>query len=515
MITGVARPTLRIKTMQHIRIIQYVYHTILCFCIVFTTGCAQAEDLSIDSWSTSKPLQRLRVSSNGRFLVAEDGEPFFWLGDTAWRMIQKATLTDREQPSVAHYFAARRSQGFNVVQTVAAHDGNVINSAGHAAFEDGDFTRPRVVSGPVNDYWDQCDAILDLAEEHGFYVALLPLWINSIGGRDPIVQNPSIAYQYGHFLGDRFGNRANLIWVLGGDPSYRKGRDVDQPERLALVRAMAEGIDDGTGAIDHFDGKADWSTTLMTYHPKGGGHSSSEYLHAEPWLDVNMIQTTTRFHFTNYETVAIDYAKKPPKPTLDAEVAYEDSLSLSKKEPRDRRTGAWEARRAAYWSVFAGGFGHTYGHRSLILWTLSGEHNKHGADTPWFLSLETPGAIQMGYLRQLMESLAFLSRIPDQSIIDGDPGHGIDHAQATRDAEGRYVLVYLPTGRRVAIHMDKVRGSKANAWWFNPRDASRKPIGAFDTRGSRRFKPPTHGEGQDWVLMVVSENLHGRLENAE
>lgn len=27
---------------------------------------------------------RLKVSDNGRFLVRDDGTPFFWLGDTAW-----------------------------------------------------------------------------------------------------------------------------------------------------------------------------------------------------------------------------------------------------------------------------------------------------------------------------------------------------------------------------------------------------------------------------------------------
>ena len=30
-------------------------------------------------------LQPLSVSDNGRFLVKENGEPFFWLGDTGWR----------------------------------------------------------------------------------------------------------------------------------------------------------------------------------------------------------------------------------------------------------------------------------------------------------------------------------------------------------------------------------------------------------------------------------------------
>src|SRR5678815_3277822 len=33
---------------------------------------------------SSNNLQKLRVSDNGRFLVREDGTPFFWLNDTAW-----------------------------------------------------------------------------------------------------------------------------------------------------------------------------------------------------------------------------------------------------------------------------------------------------------------------------------------------------------------------------------------------------------------------------------------------
>jgi hypothetical protein len=29
---------------------------------------------------------QLRVSDNKRYLVKEDGTPFFWLGDTAWEL---------------------------------------------------------------------------------------------------------------------------------------------------------------------------------------------------------------------------------------------------------------------------------------------------------------------------------------------------------------------------------------------------------------------------------------------
>ncbi len=55
----------------------------------------------------------LRVSENRRFLVREDGQPFFWLGDTAWELLHRLGKADAE-----HYLKTRAQQGFNVVQCV-------------------------------------------------------------------------------------------------------------------------------------------------------------------------------------------------------------------------------------------------------------------------------------------------------------------------------------------------------------------------------------------------------------
>jgi len=43
--------------------------------------------------------ERLEVSDNHRFLVWDDGTPFFWLGDTAWELFHRATLAE-----AAYYF---------------------------------------------------------------------------------------------------------------------------------------------------------------------------------------------------------------------------------------------------------------------------------------------------------------------------------------------------------------------------------------------------------------------------
>ncbi len=455
----------------------------------------------------AEDLPRLRVSDQGRFLVTEQGTPFFWLGDTAWHMFGKSVRTAAaNQPAVSRYFATRAAQGFTVIQSVIVRSpegGTLANAAGFEPFEDGDWTRPRLRPGPNDDYWDHVDWCLAEARRHGVYMAALPIWLSAIEDEDPLVRDPSVAYRYGQFLGRRYRDEPHVIWVLGGD-AYGKGRNVDTPSRLALVRAMAEGLADGVNDSDQFDGQADWQTTLMTFHPPGGNHSSAEWLHDERWLDFNMIQTTTRFQFENWRTVARDYERQPPKPTLDAEVAYEDSLSLRKTEPQDRRIRPWDVRRAAYWNLFAGGCGHTYGHRSFIGWIRQGETYRYGAHIPWYESLETPGAKQMGYVRQLLESRPLLTRVPDQSLLAGDTLSGDEHLQATRDADGSYALVYTPSGRSFRVRLDKLTGPRVAASWFDPRSGETRAGEVMDNAGEREFTPPTCGENNDWVLVLES-----------
>jgi hypothetical protein len=127
---------------------------------------------------------------------------------------------------------------------------------------------------------------------------------------------------------------------------------------------------------------------------------------------------------------------------------------------------------------------------------------------PWSEAIQQPGADQMQYGRKLMESRPFLTRVPDDSIIASNrvptsiPGAGRYRFVATRDESGSYAMVYAPVGRKFAVNMDKINGTKVKAWWFNPRDGSAKEIGAFDNNGVREFTPPDYGEMLDWVLVL-------------
>ena len=54
---------------------------------------------------------KLRVSENHRYLVHENGTPFFWQGETGWLMPERLNRDE-----VAFYLNACANAGYNVVQ---------------------------------------------------------------------------------------------------------------------------------------------------------------------------------------------------------------------------------------------------------------------------------------------------------------------------------------------------------------------------------------------------------------
>jgi len=293
---------------------------------------------------------------------------------------------------------------------------------------------------------------------------------------------------YGRFLGERYRKQSNIIWILGGDrPAIYEGHD-DRP----IWRAMAAGIDAGMGR-----------PSLKTYHPMGG-RSTSAWLHDEPWLDVHMMQSGHGGgrDVPVWDWVTHDYTLIPPKPVLDGEPNYEDHPvnPWPKWNPMSGYFRDHDVRKQMYRSVFAGACGVTYGHHAI--WQFADE--RHGyinyADRPWYEALDRPAARQVKYLRALIESRPYLSRIPDQTLLLSDPGIGGQHIRATRDAEGRYALVYLPLPLPVTVNLEVTAGTRVNAWWYAPCTGEATWIGQFPANGMQTFSPP--GQHPDWVLVL-------------
>ncbi len=329
--------------------------------------------------NTTSP-SRIKVSANHRFLVGESGAPFFWLGDTAWEIFHRLTREESED-----YLENRRQKGFNVIQAVALaeFDGlRVPNAYGELPFFDLDPARPNEA------YFAHLDWVIARAAEKGMYIGLLPTWgdkVNRMWGAGPVVFDVQSARSYGEWIGQRYRQAANVIWILGGD---RPETDNQGHDYSAVVRAMAAGIQAGVGGH-----------TLMTYHTNGG-RSSSLAFHNDDWLDLNMWQSGHHQQDApNWEMITADYQRTPLKPVLDGEPNYEDHPINPWPEwtPEKGYFRDHDVRKAAYRAVFAGACGHTYGHHSI--WQFYDPQRREPVNHPWCdwrTALDRPGRISGG-----------------------------------------------------------------------------------------------------------------------
>ncbi len=431
-------------------------------------------------------MERITVSANGHFLITEHGEPFFWLADTAWELFQRL---DREETAL--YLETRRQQGFNVIQVVTATELQMSapNRYGHPVFVGTDPVEP-------NDaYFQHVDWVFDLAQEKGLYIAFLPTWgdkVNDQGSDTPALFDVRSAYSYGAWLAQRYGQRPNLIWVLGGDRLV-----VENDRDFAPVwRAMAVGI-------------RQYSSALMTFHPRGW-HGSAADFHHEPWMGFNMWQSGhSELDTPNWDWISADYSRLPPKPVLDAEPCYEDSPIdpfLRLWQPEYGRFTAHDVRKAAYRAVFAGACGHTYGHHSVWQFYDDPREPINFPYPDWRTALQRTGAWQMGHLRRLMHSFPYLTRIPDQSLLVAPSLERAQHPRATRDSAGRYALVYMPWRGTVEVDLRVLAADTFSVAWFDPREGTTQRI-ADAVRGPRlRFTTPggLNTAIADWVLIITS-----------
>jgi hypothetical protein len=440
----------------------------------------------------SRDNGRLVVSQNGRFLQHENGRPFFWLGDTAWLLFQKLDRAEAER-----YLENRRLKSFNVIQVVLLQKTPKVNVYGDAPLVNDNPTEPLITPGnnravPAEyDYWDHVDFVIDKAAQKHIYMAILPTWGSLVKDGRFTVQS---ARSYGRWLAERYCKKPNIIWINGGDTRGDQGREIWE----ALGTAIHE--------ID--------PNHLMSFHPFGRTQSST-WFHNEDWLDFNMFQSghqrydqrrqsediATWKGEDNWKYVLEDYAKIPPKPTIDGEPSYEN-IPQGLHDPNEPYWQARDARRYTYWSVFAGAFGHTYGDNAVMqMHKPNSIPGRYGVRNYWYEAIDDPGAGQMQYLKSLILSRPFFERVFDPSMIAGETGSRYDYVIATRGKS--FAFIYSYTGREFDVSPGKITGEKIRAYWYNPRNGNARFIRYFDNKDMQHFYPPGRKEeGNDWVLVL-------------
>jgi len=434
-------------------------------------------------------LPQLKVSANKRFFQTADGKPFFWLGDTGWLLFIKCKRED-----AIKYLDDRKEKGFNVIQVMLVHDVDLgVNAYGDSSLHNKNVADPWITKGSSfsneneYDFWDHVDYIIDEAATRGIYMALVPVW----GGNIKYV-NEEQAKIYATFLANRYKNKSNIIWLNGGDI---KGSDGLKQWNI---------IGNTIRAID--------KNHLIGFHPRGR-NSSSTWFHNEPWLDFNMFQSghrsyaqdtssneTLHYGEDNWRYANDDYKLKPVKPTFDGEPSYED-IPYGLHRADQPYWQDYEIRRYAYWSVFAGGCGFTYGHNSVMQFYTPGDSGiSYFPKVKWQDGLKAPGAGQMRYLKKLMLGRSYFDRVPDQSMIV-ENGDRYEKIMATRGKN--YAMFYVYNGREFKVEIKKLHFTPGKASWFNPRNGETKLIREYRNTTVNIFDPPGEkGNGNDWVLIL-------------
>ena len=192
---------------------------------------------------------------------------------------------------------------------------------------------PDVKDGPNNDYWDHVDFIVSRPTRSGSTSASCRPGATSgtssaaPGRRCSRRQNAEV---YGAWLGRRYKDTPDIIWILGGD------RAIETDTQKEIIRAMARGLRTGDGG-----------THLMTLHPTGGQGSAAAF-HDDDVARLQHAAERPRRRSSPAATTrpGSTTTGRPIKPVVDGEPIYEDHpVSFNADEPRpfDRRRRAASA----------------------------------------------------------------------------------------------------------------------------------------------------------------------------
>jgi hypothetical protein len=420
----------------------------------------------------------LKVSDNHHYLVdARTGAPVFILADTAWN------LNALKLDEIEAYLQSRENHGFNTIMFA-------LNFSPQAN-ETNAYDQPAYIGADKTDlnpaYFKTCDAIVKMAAKHGLYVMLYSMWAGEKAG----TMNHYTAAQLttlGRALGHHYRGVPNVIFCAGGEATPRY-IDVDRVN--ALGRALKEGCR---------------GRNLVTVHPTSP-NSSSKFYAASKWLDFYMCQAKSGSGPKNAEfdaaaLVLADWNIASVKPTMMTEHRYE---SGTQEDPLIQR-------RSLYQCVFAGGCGYAYGHYAL--WQMTPHTGQPWmlkdwtpGVTNWTQALDTPAVRQLHYIKTLLYSHPYLTRIPDQSLVLAGQGTNVaTRVQATRDGtwghnDSTYIMAYISSPQTVTLNTGVIAAPVLNVSWFNPVTGSSEVMDAkLPNPGSLTLEK--RRQGGDWVVVI-------------
>jgi hypothetical protein len=418
----------------------------------------------------------LQVSADGRHLADRSGRPFLVVGDTAWSLVAQLHEDD-----AARYLDDRSRRGFTaIIVNLIEHKFATNAPADRRGVQPfrlpGDFAHPHAA------YFDAAHRVIKEAGRRGIAVWLCPAYLGWNGGDEgffkEIVQaGPDALRQYGHFVGARFKDLHNIVWMLGGDYAL-------SPAERWVADDLAAGLVEG-GARQ-----------IMTAH---GGQTTGVATYGQrPWLAV---ETVYSYKPDLGPELLAAYRERPGRPFVLIESTYEG----------EHDAAAAQIRRQAWTAMLSGAAGQFFGNNPIwhfdgpTLFPFSGD---------WRQALDSRGSQDMARLAAFLRARAWHELAPRPDLVVSSTVDGGGRASAAAAPDGSFVLYVAADGTSRPVELTLMLPSlPAAARWFNPaRDEPERPVVMTEARGSHVSlrTPGDNGTGaNDWVLTHAAKATSG------
>ena len=266
------------------------------------------------------PGPSVALSSNGQYLVDQSGQPFFINGDAAWSLVAQLSNADADL-----YLTNRQQKGYNVLlMRLIEH---LFSDHAPADFNgDQPFLTPGNFTTPNEAYFAHADWVISEAAARGQVVMLDPLYLGYDCGSQgwcAEVKNSSTAtmQSWGTYVGTRYKNVPNIIWVVGGDADPVANNVTSQVQAFATALTQAD------------------PGHLVTAHNARGQAAVDPWPNAT-WLTLNDVYTDN----LTYVSAATQATRVPFKPYFLIETYYENEHGSTPQSVRAE----------AYWDVLSG-----------------------------------------------------------------------------------------------------------------------------------------------------------------
>ncbi len=324
-------------------------------------------------------------------------------------------------------------------------------------------------------YFAKAHRIVDEARRRGIAIWLCPAYLGWGGGDEGFFAEiaalgPSALREYGRYVGDRFKDLPNIVWLLGGDYAF-------PDSQRWLGDELAAGL------------RAGGAQQLISAH--GGRTSAVDTFGDRRWL---AIDTVYSYAADLRPALQAAFNRNPIRPFVLIEALYEGEHDVTREQ----------LRRQAWTAMLSGAAGQFFGNNPVWHFGAAGQGNG-----TWTERLNSDGARDATRLAALISADADPELQPDRDRLVLTTGGAESATVAALTSARTRLIAYFPArslaSREVVVNLQTFSRPMRARWLDPSSDSPPREAGVLRPNlDGQRLEAPIdeRGAAADWVLLL-------------